>query len=421
MTSRKFVFPLLTLGLLALIATIACGSQTLDPANAPTQVVVAVQPTQSSETAETAITTDTADPTEPPERTQPAPKPTNPLPFPFYADGVLEVYGIDSWINSDAFLIADKIADNHIVLVDFWTYTCVNCLRTLPFLREWQAKYADRGLVILGVHTPEFEFEKDLENVKTAVEREGIEWAIALDNDYDTWNSFGNRYWPAKYLIGPDGQLAYRHFGEGAYVESERAIRETLTEAGWDVSDIPVGQVDSSTRDPLANRMTRELYGGYERNYTTSGLYAGQEQYYIAPDETREYVDDGNYTEQQWYVHGLWTNGPESIIHARETTDLGDHIALEFVGRSANVVISPEGPEPFNVYVEIDDRPLKPEEAGIDIVFDDQGRSYFNVMGARLYAFLETPEFGEHIIKLASNSDNFAIFAFTFGVNEGGI
>ena len=167
--------------------------------------------------------------------------------------------------------------------------------------------------------------------------------------------------------------------------------------------------------------MTRELYGGYERNYSSQGVYAGQELYYEGPDNTREYVDDGDYTPQQWYLHGLWTNGPESIIHARETSDLEDHLAFLFVGRSANVVIDSAGPEPFDVFVEIDDRPLVPEEAGTDVMFDDEGRSYFTVNEPRMYAFLEIPTFGEHIIKLASNSDNFAIFAFTFGINDGGI
>jgi thiol-disulfide isomerase/thioredoxin len=308
-----------------------------------------------------------------------------------------------------------------VVLVDFWTYTCVNCLRTLPFLREWHAKYADHGLTILGVHTPEFEFEKDYDNVKDAIEREGIGWAVAQDNDFGTWKSFGNRYWPAKYLIGVDGRLNYQHFGEGAYIETEQAIRDALTDAGWDVSDIPIGSTDGAERDPVANRITRELYGGYERNYTQSGLYAGQEQYYIEPDSTREYLDDGNYTAQQWYLQGLWTNGPESIIHARTTTNLEDHIAFEFVGRSANVVVNPTGTEPFDVFVELDDRPLTPDEAGMDVKFDDQGRSYFSVDGPRLYGFLETPEFGQHIVKLASDSEDFAIFAFTFGINEGGI
>jgi len=351
----------------------------------------------------------------------PVVSPTHPPPLPTYPEGVLEIHGGNGWLNSEAFKIADKTAENKVVLVDFWTYTCVNCIRTLPFLREWHAKYADNGLVILGVHTPEFEFEEDYNNVQDALLREDIGWPIILDNEYETWNSFGNRYWPAKYLIGIDGQLTYRHFGEGSYVETEHAIRDALTEAGWDVTNIPIGSIDSSDRDPVANRVTRELYGGYERNYTQSGLYAGQEQYYIEPDSTREYLDTENYTPQQWYLHGLWTNGPESITHARSTDNLEDHIAFEFVGRSANVVVNPEGTEPFEVFVEIDGRPLKPEEAGIDVEFDDQGRSYFSVDEPRLYGFLEVPEFGEHIVKLASDSDDFAIFAFTFGVYEGGI
>jgi hypothetical protein len=276
-------------------------------------------------------------------------------------------------------------------------------------------------LVILGVHTPEFEFEERSENVESAIAREGIEWAVVLDNEFETWRSFDNQYWPAKYLIGIDGQLTYRHFGEGSYVKTENAIREALTEAGWDVSGIPIGSTNSSGRDPVADRVTRELYCGYERNYTQSGLYAGQEQYYIEPDSTSKYVDDENYTPQQWYLQGSWTNGPESIIHARSTDNLEDHIAFQFVGRSANVVVNPLGTEPFDVYVEIDGRPLKADEAGMDIMFSEDGRSYFTVTEPRLYAFLETPEFGEHIVKLASDSDNFTIFAFTFGINEGGI
>lgn len=398
----------LTLPALAVIAFLfaACADD-LDPSNAPTQVIL--QPTS-------AVSADQPDPTN-----TPAVRPTNPLPFPTYPEGVLEVHGGNGWINSDPFKIAEKTAENKVVLVDFWTYTCVNCIRTLPFLREWHEKYSDNGLVILGVHTPEFEFEENFENVQAATLRDGVTWPVVLDNEYETWNSFGNRYWPAKYLIGIDGQLSYRHFGEGAYVEAEHAIRDALTEAGWDVSDIPIGSIDSASRDPEANRITRELYGGYQRNYTQSGLYAGQEQYYIDPDSTREYVDDGNYTPQQWYLQGLWTNGPESIMHARSTENLEDHIAFQFVGRSANVVVNPEQAEPFDVFVEIDDRPLKPEEAGLDIMFDDEGRSFFTVTEPRLYAFLETPEFGEHIVKLASDSDDFAIFAFTFGINEGGI
>jgi thiol-disulfide isomerase/thioredoxin len=380
------------------IAAVACSGD-LDPANAPTQVVD--RPTST-------IAPD-------------APPATRPLPLPTYADGVLEVHGGSRWLNSEPFKIADQTTDNKVVLVDFWTYTCVNCLRTLPFLKEWHTKYADNGLVILGVHTPEFEFEKRIDNVEAAINREEIVWPVILDNEYETWKSFGNRYWPAKYLIGTDGQLSYWHFGEGAYVETENAIRKALTEAGWDVYGIPIGGIDSADRDPVADRITRELYGGYERNYTQFGLYAGQKQYYIEPDSTREYVDDENYTPNKWYLQGLWTNGVESINHARSTSNLEDHIAFQFVGRSANVVVNPMESEPFDVYVEIDGRPLKSNEAGMDVLFGEDGRSYFTVTEPRLYAFLETPEFGQYIVKLASDSDDFTIFAFTFGANEDGI
>ena len=381
------------------ILVVACGGD-FDPANAPTQVLVRPN---------TTVTPDDPAPT------------LVPFPLSTYPDGVLEVHGGNGWLNSEPFKIADQTADNKVVLVDFWTYTCVNCLRTLPFLKEWHTKYSENGLVILGVHTPEFEFEERSENVESAIAREGIEWAVVLDNEFETWRSFDNQYWPAKYLIGIDGQLTYRHFGEGSYVKTENAIREALTEAGWDVSGIPIGSTNSSDRDPVADRVTRELYCGYERNYTQSGLYAGQEQYYIEPDSTREYIDDKNYTPQQWYLQGLWTNGPESITHARSTNNLEDHIAFKFVGRSANVVVTTSGTDPYDVYIEIDGRPLKSDEAGMDVIFDKDGRSYFTVIEPRLYAFLETPVFGEHIVKLSSDSDNFAIFAFTFGVNEGGI
>ncbi len=415
MKIRRQFLPWLALGLLVVVVAAGCGSsdsQISDPPTVEAPDSVAAEPTRDSASDET------VEPTSTPSS---APEPTARPSLPQYPKGVLELYGIDSWINSEPFTIEEKLAENYVVLVDFWTYTCVNCIRTFPFLREWHAKYADRGLVILGVHTPEFEFEKDYDNVIEAVERQGIKWPIALDNDFETWDSFRNRFWPAKYLIGLDGQLRYRHFGEGAYLEAEQAIRDALTEAGWDVSDIPIGSGEGVGRDPLATRVTRELYGGYERNYTSTGIYAGQEQYYITPGVTREYVDVGAYTPQQFFLQGLWTNRADAIVHARETKDLEDYLVFHFVGRSANVVINPGDAEPFDVFVEIDDRPLRPDEAGVDILFDDQGRSYFIVEAAKLYAFLEVPEFGEYIVKLASNSSGFAVNAFTFGVNKEGL
>ncbi len=320
-----------------------------------------------------------------------------------------------SWINSEPLTIAGLIAERRVVLIDFWTYTCVNCIRTLPYLREWHEKYAERGLTIIGVHTPEFDFEKIRDNVVAAIAERGIDYAVVQDNDYRTWRAFSNRFWPAKYLIGADGSLRYQHFGEGNYVKTEQEIRAALTEAGWDLSGIAVGTVDSQRRDPAAVRSTRELYGGYQRNYAQSGVYAGQIEYYDGPDRSFWYSDDVEHMYGRWYLQGQWLNAAEAIVHDRVTVNFEDYLALTFEARSVNVVLDPPG-LPFDVRVEIDGRPLTVDEAGADIRFDADGNSFFRADQARLYAIVELPASGEHELKLRSNSDRFGVFAFTFGV-----
>ena len=391
--------------LLALFLLGACGGEQAEPTAPPT-----LEPT----VAPTATQEPTPVPTEPPPAES-----SEPVEL-FDKD----VRGIDAWINSDPTSISQLTSEGKVVLVDFWTYTCVNCLRTLPFLREWQEKYADNGLVILGIHSPEFDFEKELENVERSVEEEGIEWPVALDNEMSTWRSFNNRYWPAKYLIGVDGEIHYTHFGEGAYRETELEIRRVLLDAGYDISAIPVGEIENKERDDTARSVTRELYGGYDRNYSVYGLYAAQDAYYLAPDREIEYKDlyaeTDSYPPQKFVLNGLWRNEREAIVHARETDDLSDYIALRFHGRSANVVIDPPEPDEFRVYVELDHRPLAENEVGVDIEFDEEGRSYFDVKEGRMYKILETPEYVETTLKLSSDSPNFAIFAFTFGTYDGG-
>ena len=329
-----------------------------------------------------------------------------------------ELVGVTGWLNSEPFTIAEQIAQDRVVLVDFWTYTCINCIRTLPFLREWHEKYAEHGLVILGVHSPEFDFEHDRANVAAAIEDLDVRWPVAQDNDFATWREFENNFWPAKYLIGVDGEVCYQHFGEGAYPETELQIRDALTDAGWDVSAIPVGGAEPE-RDPAAGEQTRELYGGYGRNYALRGLYAAQEEYYVGPDMEFEYEDiDTSSSERehnQWYVQGLWRNEREAIVHARMTTQLEDYLALRFASRSVNVVLNPPPGEPFTVVIELDGRPLAPDEAGTDVTFDGDGRSVIVVDSARVYAIVELPEWGDHELKLRSNSASFAVFAFTFG------
>ena len=141
-----------------------------------------------------------------------------------------ELIGTGAWINSQPFTLASRRGE--VVLVDFWTFSCINCKRTLPYLKSWHEKYADSGLVILGVHAPEFNFEKDIENVQEAVEEHGLLYPIVQDNQFSTWRAFKNRYWPTKYLIDKDGYIRFVHIGEGRYEETEQWIRDLLEEPG---------------------------------------------------------------------------------------------------------------------------------------------------------------------------------------------
>lgn len=327
------------------------------------------------------------------------------------------------WLNSDPLTIKALSESNKVVLIDFWTYTCVNCLRTLPFLKDWHAKYKDRGLVIVGVHTPEFEFEKLPVNVRKAIVDHGIGWAVVQDNEYATWRSFGNQYWPAKYLIGVDGNVRFTHFGEGQYVETEEEVRAALKDAGYAVDDIPLGTVNEQERVDKAPTVTRELYGGYDRNYGFGGQYAGQEQYYLAPDQAMFYEDKGGgYGNNKFYLQGLWKNELDAIVHVRDTPTPEDYIALRFAAASVNAVIHPRTQDPFTVVLELDGKPLTPEQAGLDVTFDAEGRSVLAVNGeARLYSVVRLSEYGIHDLKLATTSSRFALAAFTFGIYKTGI
>ena len=331
--------------------------------------------------------------------------------------------GIANWINSPALSMQEL--RGQVVLIDFWTYTCVNCIRTFPHLREWQAKYADKGLVIVGVHAPEFEFEKITDNVVRSAQEYDLSWAIAQDNDFGTWRAYSNRFWPAKYLVDQEGVVRYTHFGEGSYIATEEQIRSLLLEAGADLSAVAVSEDPAPKVDPRAytqdpqTRITREIYGGYGRNASPQGVYVSHPMYYDGPNRTVFYTDPGVHNNQFIYLQGPWLNGPEQLRHARQTQNYEDYLALKFAATSVNAVIDPEGGEPFEVQVTIDGRPLLLEEGGVDLVVED-GRSFFRVDEARMYEVVALPEFGSHELTLSSNSPDFSFFAFTFGAYEEG-
>ena len=343
---------------------------------------------------------------------------------------VTDVVGINGWLNGEETSIALELAKGNIVLVDFWTYTCINCVRTLPFLTAWDEKYRDHGLVIIGIHSPEFAFEELTENVQSAIDEHDIEYLVAIDNDHVSFRTFqgSRRFWPRKYIIGPtaDGSpmgILYDHIGEGDYHETELAIREALEDSGRDLSGIPIGvEVAAPSRSGQPSGQTRELYMGWRRN--SGRPYAGQDAYFLSALGAVTQFEDVETSQREhnrWYLQGPWQIEEESIVHARQTDDLEDYVALIIRGRTVNLVLTAaDNGQPYDVFVEIDGRWLFPNEAGAHIQWDDQGRSFIRVTENDLYRLLFLPEWSEHELTLSSDSDQFRLFAFTFGSYVGG-
>ena len=433
LTRRQASFVAILLVAVALIAA-GCSSSkesnaTSDQAATSPSLAVQAAPTAPPTSPPAVPTTPPSTPTSVPDTPTPEPEPTEDASSYPAAPELRQTGG---WINSEPFTLAGMQEENKVVLIDFWTYTCINCIRTLPYLRVWNEKYADHGLVILGVHTPEFKFEEEYDNVVEAVGKFALEYPIVQDNDFGTWRAFSNRYWPAKYLIDHNGEIRYSHFGEGAYDETELKIREILTEAGYDVSEIttdtdpgpPIAQSAMETTS-ATDGQTRELYAGYERNYGTlmsGGVppYVLHEEYYKEPDAEVLYTDPGEHRNHFLYLQGLWLNTSESLIHARETMNLEDYVAFKFVGTSVNAVMSPGEESAYDVLVYLDDAPVPEERAGKDIMYDPDGSSYIEVDESRMYFLVDQPEFVSGELRLASNSPDFSLFALTFGSYDGG-
>ena len=427
MRRPKGLLVILGVSLLFAVGAAACGGGGDDAEPEPAKPAVPAAAVPAPASALAAASAPTAAPAPEPTNTPVAKATPTPSPAASARSGdeelAPELRDIASWINSEPFTLESQ--RGKVVLVDFWTYTCVNCIRTLPYLKDWHSKYADRGLVILGVHSPEFEFEELRENVLDAVDEFGIEYAVAQDNDHGTWRAFRNRYWPAKYLIDKDGYIRYTHFGEGAYDETEGWIRDLLAETGADLGDIRIGSEPPPARDPAGRSidpgqsLTRELYAGYDRNYNalvsqTDPPYVLHAEYYEEPDADVLYTDPGDHKNHFIFLQGLWRNTAESLVHARETEDHEDYMAIKFYANSVNTVMVSADSMPYEVRLTLDDRPLEAEEAGADVMFDGDGNSYVLVDESRMYRLVELPEFNGHELKLSSNSQ-MEVFAFTFG------
>ena len=287
-----------------------------------------------------------------------------------------EIKGIKAWINSEPLTIEEF--RGKVVLVDFWTYSCVNCIRTFPYLREWNAKYADDGLVIIGVHSPEFEFEKDYSNVLRATQDNGITWPVAQDNDFETWQNYSNRFWPAKYLIDKEGVIRYTHFGEGAYDETEKQIRDLLIDAGADLSDSsvesPSGQVvDQSFIQLPRTSVTRELYAGFVLAELRE--YVRQKDFFKNTGSVVELQSPEDHKSGVIYFDGSWVVWPEHTRHVRDTTGYEDVLSLVYSARSLNVVLGSDSGDPYTVRVMLNGEFLTEENKGEDVTISPTGES----------------------------------------------
>ena len=338
-----------------------------------------------------------------------------------------EFAGTQEWINGGP-LTMEQLRGK-VVLIDFWTYTCINCIRTLPYLKEWHDRYAGEGLVIVGVHTPEFEFEKLYDNVAQATKDEGVAWTVVQDNEYSVWRSYSNRFWPAKYLIDQDGVIQYRHFGEGRYAETEEEIRKLLAEAGAVAQDMPLPedqQTDTTFLGEGNRHRTPELFAGWHFVVTHyqggRGLYIGQvEAYNTRRNEVAQMEIPSELKPDRIYFNGPWYLGAESARHAGKTGGYEDYLALVYSARSVNAVLTSESGEPYKVRVTVNGEYLTDDNKGKDVIIGEDGVSYLMVTAPKLYKIVEHPTWeGGQELRMASMSDDFGLYSFTFGTYEDG-
>jgi thiol-disulfide isomerase/thioredoxin len=281
----------------------------------------------------------------------------------------------DNWLNSNPLTIAEL--KGKVVLVDFWTYSCINCIRTLPYVTRWYDTYKNDGLVVVGVHTPEFSFEKESGNVKNAISQFKINYPVVQDNDYSIWTSYGNNYWPAEYLINQKGEIVEEHFGEGNYDSTENDIRQLL---GMGTENIKVAQ------DNLSQIESPEMYFGTDR---LQNLMFGQ-----SPSSTpKNYTINQNVGINNFSLGGQWQF---SGANAQLTGD-GGQINLKFHSGKLYIVASSQKP------------------ATLAITVDGKKQQDVTVQDSKLYTLFDSQDYSDHVIEINIDQPGFQAFTFTFG------
>jgi thiol-disulfide isomerase/thioredoxin len=309
--------------------------------------------------------------------------------------------GATGWLNSPPLTTAEL--RGKIVLVDFWTYTCINWLRTLGYVRAWAEKYEDQGLVVVGVHTPEFPFEQDVENVREAAKDMTVEYPVALDSDYAVWRAFSNRYWPAVYIADAEGQIRHHQFGEGGYEECERVIQQLLREAGREgISDdlVSIAADGFEAQADWTNLESPETYLGYEQAQRFASPVG------VALDEPRTYVAPHPLQLNDWALSGDWTvQRRASVLNQAD-----GRIAFRFHARDVHLVMGPRGTSvAFRVLVD-----GEPPGAAHGLDVDEEGHG--TVAEHRLYQLIREPgSITDRTFEISYLAPGVEAYAFTFG------
>ena len=310
--------------------------------------------------------------------------------------------GATDWLNSPP--LTDEALKGKVVLIDFWTYSCINCLRTIPYVRAWAEKYKDQGLVVIGVHTPEFAFERNVDNIRAAIEKLKITYPVAVDNNYAIWRAFDNEYWPAHYFIDAQGRIRFHHFGEGEYDESERVIQQLLAENGKATESAGLVSVNASGTEAapdLTEVKSPETYVGYGRieNFASAGgvVRDADHVYSISPPELNH-----------WGLVGNWTVSQENA----RLNDAGGSIVYRFHARDLHLVLGPgKAGEPIHFRVTIDGAPPG-DDHGADVDADGRGV----VSSERLYQLIrQSGEIKDRVFQIEFLDPGVQAYAFTFG------